>query len=69
MTKKADGRLLLKERPRVTFDDLLERYCSLVFSRCGNITEAARRLGKHRRTIQSRIRDELVDVFRSFGSR
>jgi transcriptional regulator with GAF, ATPase, and Fis domain len=49
---------------KLTFDDLLNHYCSLVFSREGNVTRTARRLGKHRATIQSRVQPDLVDGFR-----
>ncbi|MEZ6055638.1 MAG: sigma 54-interacting transcriptional regulator [Planctomycetaceae bacterium] len=48
----------------LTFDELLERYCSLIFSRTDNIAETARRLKKHRATIQARIQDDWVAQFR-----
>lgn len=47
----------------LTLDEVLEHYCSLVFARSPHLTEAARRLGKHRTTIQSRIKAELVDEY------
>jgi transcriptional regulator with AAA-type ATPase domain len=50
-------------RTSLSFDELLEQYCSLVFARSGNLAEAARRLDKHRATVQSRIRDDLVTRF------
>lgn len=50
-------------RSSLSFDELLEQYCSLVFARSGNFAEAARRLEKHRATIQSRVRPELVVGF------
>lgn len=50
-------------RSSLSFDELLEQYCSLVFARSGNVAEAARRLEKHRATIQSRVRPELVVGF------
>ena len=49
---------------RLTFDELLERYCSLVYARAGNIAAAARQLQKHRATVQSRVREDLVASFR-----
>ena len=48
----------------LTYDELVERYCSLIFSRTNNIAETARRLQKHRVTIQSRIQDDWVVRFR-----
>ncbi len=48
---------------RLSFDELLERYCSLIASRCGSLAETARRLQKHRATIQSRIKPEWVERF------
>jgi DNA-binding NtrC family response regulator len=50
-------------RSSLSFDELLEQYCSLVFARSGNLTEAARRLDKHRATVQSRVREDLVKRF------
>lgn len=50
-------------RTSLSFDELLEQYCSLVFARSGNVAEAARRLDKHRATVQSRIREDLVRAF------
>ncbi|MBL8811212.1 MAG: sigma-54-dependent Fis family transcriptional regulator [Planctomycetaceae bacterium] len=48
----------------LTYDDLLNHYCSLVFSRADHLTDAASRLQKHRSTIQARIQQELVAKFR-----
>jgi DNA-binding NtrC family response regulator len=52
----------------LTFDELVERYCSLIFSRTNNIAETARRLQKHRVTIQSRIQDDWVIRFRGVAT-
>lgn len=51
-------------RGGLTFDEILEHYCSLIFSRSENLTETARRLGKHRATVESRVIAKLVDEFR-----
>jgi DNA-binding NtrC family response regulator len=48
----------------LTFDELLERYCSLLFARTGNMAETARKLQRHRATVQSRIKPEWVEKFR-----
>jgi transcriptional regulator with PAS, ATPase and Fis domain len=48
----------------LSFDDLLDHYCSFVFAQAGNVTQAARRLGKHRATIQSRVKPALVETFK-----
>jgi DNA-binding NtrC family response regulator len=50
-------------RTSLSFDELLEQYCSLVYARCGNVAEAARRLDKHRATVQSRVREDMVARF------
>lgn len=64
-TRTALDRFLTRVRASdFTFEEILEHYCSLVFARSESITEAARRLGKHRSTIQDRIKPELVDGFR-----
>ncbi len=49
---------------RLGFEELLVRYCSLVHSRTGNVAETARRLNKHRVTVQGRIEQEWVERFR-----
>lgn len=51
-------------RGGLTFDQLLEHYCSLIFSRSENLTDAARKLEKHRATVESRVVEKLVDEFR-----
>jgi transcriptional regulator with GAF, ATPase, and Fis domain len=48
----------------LSFDDLLDHYCSFVFTQAGNVTQTARRLGKHRATIQNRLKPDLVESFR-----
>lgn len=48
----------------LTYDELLDYYCSLVFSRAEHLTAAAGQLEKHRATVQARIRPELVAKFR-----
>lgn len=48
----------------LTFDEVLERYCSLMFARTANVAETARRLQKHRVTVQVRINPEWVEQFR-----
>ncbi|MES2793794.1 MAG: sigma 54-interacting transcriptional regulator [Planctomycetota bacterium] len=64
-TRTALDRFIARVRASdLTFEEILEHYCSLVFARSENITEAARRLSKHRSTIQDRIKPELVDGFR-----
>jgi DNA-binding NtrC family response regulator len=53
----------------LTLDELLENYCSLVFARSPHLTEAARRLGKHRTTIQNRIKPDLVEAYADYPLR
>jgi transcriptional regulator with AAA-type ATPase domain len=51
----------------LTYDELLNYYCSLVFSRSEHLTAAASQLEKHRATIQARVRPDLVAEFRGTG--
>jgi transcriptional regulator with AAA-type ATPase domain len=43
----------------LTAEDLLCRYCALLYSRTGNYEEAARRLGLDRRTVREKVRKVL----------
>ncbi len=45
---------------RLTADDLLGRYCTLVYARTGSYAETARRLGLDRRTVKARIDPDLL---------
>ena len=48
----------------LTFDELLMRYCSLIQASTENVAETARRLKKHRVTVQARIDPLWVERFR-----
>jgi transcriptional regulator with AAA-type ATPase domain len=48
----------------LTIDELLIRYCSLIQSRTENVAETARRLKKHRVTVQARVDPLWVERFR-----
>lgn len=39
----------------MTADEVLRRYCSLVYAREGSYEGAARRLGLDRRTVKSKV--------------
>jgi transcriptional regulator with AAA-type ATPase domain len=43
------------EAGRITAEQLLQRYCSLVYSQTRNYEETARRLGLDRRTVKSKV--------------
>jgi DNA-binding NtrC family response regulator len=45
---------------RFTADELLRRYCTLVYSRTHSYEEAARRLGLDRRTVRSKVDPDLL---------
>lgn len=45
---------------RLSADELLSQYCTLVFSRTGSYQETARRLRLDRRTVKSKIDEELL---------
>jgi transcriptional regulator with AAA-type ATPase domain len=44
----------------LTADDVLRRYCTLVYAEAGSYEEAARRLGLDRRTVKSRVDPDLL---------
>jgi DNA-binding NtrC family response regulator len=44
----------------LTADELLRRYCTLVYAEAGSYEETARRLGLDRRTVKSRIDPDLL---------
>ena len=56
-------------RGRLTVDELLQRYCSLVYAQTGSFTETARRLGIDPRTVKSKVSSDLVEEFRAQGPR
>ncbi len=49
----------------LTAEELLRRYCTLVYSQTGNYQDAARRLELDRRTMKSKIDAELLATLRS----
>jgi hypothetical protein len=49
---------------RLTADELLSRYVTLVYSRTGSYEETARRLGLDRRTVKAKINPELLASYR-----
>lgn len=46
-------------RGRLTADELLDRYCTLVYQQCGSYEETGRRLGLDRRTVRRRVKPDL----------
>ncbi len=48
----------------LTADELLTRYCTLVYAQTGNYQETARRLALDRRTVKSKIDPDLLEAFR-----
>jgi len=51
----------------MTADELLRRYCTLVYSQTGSYEETARRLQLDRRTVKSKIDPELLAQLRRTG--
>jgi len=49
---------------KLTADEMLRRYCTLVFARTGSYVQAAERLGLDRRTVKSRVDPALLDRLR-----
>jgi transcriptional regulator with AAA-type ATPase domain len=59
----ADPRRALAEEilsARLSADEILGRYCTLVYAETGSYQEAARRLGLDRRTVKARVDAELL---------
>jgi transcriptional regulator with GAF, ATPase, and Fis domain len=46
---------------RLTAEQLLRRYCTMVYAQCGSYEEAARRLELDRRTVKSKIEPSLLE--------
>jgi DNA-binding NtrC family response regulator len=49
----------------LTAEDLLRRYCTLVYSRTGSYEETARRLDVDRRTVKAKVDEELLGRLRT----
>jgi DNA-binding NtrC family response regulator len=52
---------------RLSADEVLNRYCTLVYAETGSYQESARRLGLDRRTVKSRVDPALLARLRSGG--
>src|SRR5207245_10103793 len=52
-----------------TIDEMLRRYCTLVFAQTGNYQETARRLGIDRRTVKEKIDPALLERLTGGGRR
>jgi DNA-binding NtrC family response regulator len=50
---------------RLTADEIVRRYCTLVFAKTGSYQETARRVGLDRRTVKDRIDAKLLARLRS----
>ena len=48
----------------MTADELLRRYCTIVYVQTGNYVETARRLAVDRRTVKSKIDPQLLEKLR-----
>jgi transcriptional regulator of acetoin/glycerol metabolism len=53
------------ERGELSAEELLRRYCTIVYARTGSYEEAARRLGLDRRTVKAKVDLELLERMRS----
>jgi transcriptional regulator with AAA-type ATPase domain len=49
----------------LSVEELLSRYCTLVYAQSGSYEEAARRLGVDRRTVKNKVKPELLAQFRN----
>ena len=50
---------------KLTADELLRRYCTLVYSKTHNLEETARRLQLDRRTVKSKVDPEVLSPARN----
>ena len=65
-TQEPRGRLVeALSAGELTADELLTRYCTLIYAQTGNYQETARRLALDRRTVKSKIDPDLLEAFRS----
>ena len=68
--KRPSGRQALfadAEKGELTADQLLRRYCTLVYARTGSYEETGRRLQLDRRTVKSRIDPHLLEELSGAG--
>lgn len=49
----------------LTADELLRRYCAIVYAQCGSYEGTARKLGLDRRTVKAKLADEATGVLES----
>ncbi|MHC4980235.1 MAG: sigma 54-interacting transcriptional regulator [Planctomycetota bacterium] len=64
-TRPGDAREMLADDVRsasLTAQELLGRYCTLVYAECGSYEKAARRLDLDRRTVKARVDPRLLDA-------
>jgi len=47
-------------RGRLTADELLSRYCTIVYGETGSYEETSRRIGLDRRTVKAKVNRELL---------
>jgi transcriptional regulator with PAS, ATPase and Fis domain len=50
---------------KLTADELIRRYCTLVYHQTGSYEETARRIGLDRRTVKSRVDEKLLAELRA----
>src|SRR6185295_15504814 len=52
---------------RLAAEEVLNRYCTLVYAETGSYQEAARRLGLDRRTVKARVDEEMLKRLKEGG--
>jgi hypothetical protein len=52
---------------RLSAEEVLNRYCTLVYAETGSYQESARRIGLDRRTVKARVDEELLARLRDGG--
>ncbi len=53
---------------RLSAEEVLTRYCTLVYAETGSYRESARRIGLDRRTVKARVDEELLAKLRNAPS-
>lgn len=53
---------------QLSAEEVLNRYCALVYAETGNYQESARRLGLDRRTVKARVDRELLARLRGISA-
>jgi len=57
--------LVASEQGQLSAEELMQRYCTLIYSQLGNYEQAAKKLGLDRRTVKAKVDDEFLARLKS----